>query len=1109
MNKRITKWKSEWVTCLRCRWREGSLLLLLILLGMVCAVPVCARHGKSSQPVDAGSHAEVFALAPVNQSDRRVSGVVTDESGLPIIGANVLELGVSDRGTVTDASGRFELSVTSSSSVLQVSYIGYVSQEVTVGSRSVFSLMLLEDSKLLDEVIVVGYGTQKKSNLTGAVSTVSAKALASRPISNANLALQGLAAGMNIWQNDGQANSAPAINIRGHTSLSNEGNTGPLILVDNLPTDLSRINPDDIESVTVLKDASAAAIYGARASYGVVLITTKTAKSDRLQVDVNANTAFRTFIDLPDMTTDIAAYMEYRNIFSEQTSGTDWYSPEQIAYAKRRMADHSLPSILHPNDALNPANRNDGWWEYYEITDYGKLLLRENVPTQTYNARVSQKGDRLSYAFSAEYFQQDGMMRYTSDKLQRYNLRGNATYKLTNWWDMGTTLAYTNQVYDRPSYLKEDYHTAEDDQSWNFYRLFQGYPNLPLYNPDGQPSDSGQSIALFIEGGSEIDRISETLASFNTTIHLFEDVWTIKGDASFRFTDARKDKTKLGILSGSRGPGYISSMNPSAASLTDRGSEYIVYNAYTDFHKTFVGKHDVHALLGFNQEYSHWDEMYVRVDNLLTSTLPTINLTNPSSNVEKNQEIEEWALRGAFGRVNYVFNNRYLLEASGRYDGTSRFPKDSRFVFFPSASAGWVLSNESFMSGVNKVLRLSNLKLRGSYGTLGNQNVGAYQYISTMGFNSRTDRLINGSQGSSVTQPGADNSTLTWETVRTVNGAIDLSLFDYRLDLTFDRYARYTEGMLTKSKELPGIFGADPPQSNAADLKTIGFDLTVSWRDQIKNVGGFPLNYSVRFLLSDYTGYVTRFDNPNKRLDDHYEGEKLGQIWGYETLGYFSSDAEAASWADQSAVGNGRGFQAGDLKFRDINGDGYINQGSNTLDDPGDRKVIGNSDPHYTYSLDLGGDWRGFDLRIFMHGVGKRDIYPSEGADGAVFFWGMYTSPWRNMIESNKDNWDNYGDAGYFPRRKADIAGNGELGKAQTRYLQDASFLRIKNITLGYTLPSSLTSRSHINRLRVYVSGENLLTFDHIDIPGNDPERLNGPFYPFTKVYSLGLNINF
>jgi TonB-linked SusC/RagA family outer membrane protein len=1106
MNKRITKWKSERVTCLRYRWREGSLLLLLILLGMASAVPVCARHGKSSQPVDAGSHAEVFALAPVNQSDRRVSGVVTDESGLPIIGANVLELGVSDRGTVTDASGRFELSVTSSSSVLQVSYIGYVSQEVTVGNRSVFSLMLLEDSKLLDEVIVVGYGTQKKSNLTGAVSTVSAKALASRPISNANLALQGLAAGMNIWQNDGQANSAPAINIRGHTSLSNEGNTGPLILVDNLPTDLSRINPDDIESVTVLKDASAAAIYGARASYGVVLITTKTAKSDRLQVDVNANTAFRSFINLPELTTDIAFYMESRNIFGEQTSGNDWYSPEQIAYAKRRMADRSLPSVLHPSEALNPANRSAGWWEYYEISDFQKIFYKETAPTQTYNARVSQRGERLSYTFSGEYFQQDGMMRYIRDVLARYNLRGNATYKLTGWWDAGATLAYTNQVYDRPSYFNDP--NMNSEASWNIYRLCQGYPNLPIYNPDGKPSDVGQASAHFIEGGSEIDRINETLASFNTTIRLYRDVWLIKADANFRFTDSRKERNELGVPGGFRGPDFAGYTESSKASLTDRGSKYIVYNAYTDFHKTFGGKHDVHALLGFNQEYSEWDEMFVRVDNLLTSTLPTINLTNPSSNVEKRQEIEVWALRGAFGRLNYIFDNKYLVEASGRYDGTSRFPKDSRFVFFPSASAGWVLSNESFMSGVNRALRLSNLKLRGSYGTLGNQNVDAYRYISTMGFNSTTSALINGSQPPSVTQPGADNSTLTWETVRTVNGAIDLSLFDYRFDLSFDRYTRYTEGMLTKSKELPGIFGADPPQANAADLKTVGFDLTVGWRDQLKNVGGFPLNYAVRLLLSDYTGYITRFDNPNGSLDDHYEGEKLGQIWGYETLGYFSSDAEAASWADQSAVGNGRGFQAGDLKFRDINGDGYINRGSNTLSDPGDRRVIGNSDPHYIYSLDLGCDWRGFDLRVFMHGVGKRELYPSAGADGFAF-WGMYTSPWMNASEQNRDNWDTYGDAAYFPRRKAYIAGSGELGQVQTRYLQDASFLRVKNVTLGYTLPASLVSRWHITRLRVYASGENLLTFDHIAIPGNDPERFDNAFYPFTKVISLGLNLNF
>jgi TonB-linked SusC/RagA family outer membrane protein len=1038
-------------------------------------------------------------------AQQTVTGIVSDESNEPMAGVNIRVKGAST-GVISDTKGNYSIAVADGNAALLFSYIGFTTQEITVGSRTQIDVTMIEDSQSLDEVVVVGYGTQKKVNLTGAVSTVSAKALASRPISNVNLALQGLAAGMNIWQTEGQANSAPDINLRGFTSLSNEEKTGPLILVDNIPTDISRLNPDDVESVTLLKDASSAAIYGARAAYGVVLITTKTAKSSKLQVDFNANTALRTFINLPELTTDIASYMEYRNIFGEQTSGTDWYSPEQIAYARQRMANPSLPSILHPNDALNPANKADGWWEYYEISDFQKMFYKENVPTQTYNARVSQKGERLSYALSGEYFQQDGMLRYTHDILQRYNLRGNATYKITKWWDAGATIAYTQQKYDRPSYLADDW--SGEGNSWNIYRLCQGYPNLPLYNPDGQPSDVGQQAALFIEGGNEVEQINETLASFNTTFKLFKDIWTIKADANFRFTDNRKDKLKIGIPSGSRGPSYISSMNPSSAQVTDRRSNYVVYNVYTDFNKTFADKHEVRAMVGFNQEYSEWNEFNVSVDNLLTSSLPTINLTNPASNIGKGQTIETWAVRGAFGRLNYVFDNKYLLEASGRYDGTSRFPKDSRFVFFPSASAGWILSNETFMQRVNETLKLSNLKFRGSYGTLGNQSVGAYHYISTMGFNSTTGYLINGSRPASVTQPGADNSLLTWETVRSVNFAVDLGLFDNRLDLTFEKYTRYTDGMLTKSKELPGIFGTDPPQTNAANLKTDGWELTIGWRDRVKDLFGSPLNYSARFMLSDYTGYVTKYDNPDKRLDDHYEGEEMGQIWGYETLGYFSSDAEAASWADQSAVGNGRAFLAGDLKFRDINGDGFINNGNNTVDNPGDQKVIGNDTPHFIYSLDLGADWKGFDIRIFLHGIGKRDLYPSAGADGFAF-WGMYTSGWMNMSEKNKDNWDYNGDAGYFPRRKPSIAGNGELAKTQTKYLQNAAFMRLKNVTLGYTLPTALTKNWKIERLRFYVSGENLLTFHHIEVPGNDPERFDKPFYPFTKVISLGLNLNF
>jgi TonB-linked SusC/RagA family outer membrane protein len=1023
---------------------------------------------------------------------------VVDVAGESVIGANVMEKGTTN-GAVTDVDGSFSLNVQGSNAVLQISYIGFVTQEIAAGNQTVLRVTLLEDAQALEEVVVVGYGTQKKVNLSGAVSTVSAKTLENRPVTNANLALQGLAPGMNIQMSDGHALSAPGINIRGFTSI-NGGDA--FILVDNVPVtaaELSRINPADIESASVLKDAASAAIYGARAAFGVVLITTKTAKSEKLSVDFDANYGLRSFMNFPEMVDDIYEYMMAQRVFADNPAR---FTDEQLAYAKRRVADPSLPSVLHPNDALNPSNKGAGEWEYYAISKWADILMNDYAPVQTYNVRVAQKGEKLSYALSSGLYRQEGMMKSINDVLTRYNIRGNATYKLAKWWDVGSNISFTRRTFDRPTLL---------DDSWNYYRVIQTYPYVPLFNPEGLYEDAW--VAQIYEGGRKRNVLNETQVSFNTTFKLIDDVWSIKADANFRFANELTNTNELSYVTAS-GPGLARTSGNTAASIGNSDEQYSVFNIYTDFHKTFAEKHFMLAMVGFNQEYYHGESSSIYANNLLTNSLPSIQLSGPSSSISKGHNINTRALRGVFARLNYIFDNRYILEINGRYDGTSRYPKDDRFGFFPSGSAAWVLSNESFMKGVNDALRISNLKLRGSYGVLGNQmmkdgngNEIFYPYIPTMGVTSNISRLINNGQPLAITQPGVVSGSLTWETVRTANGGVDLGLFNGKFDLGFDRFVRYTEDMLTKSKTLPAIFGVGEPRANAANLKTNGWELSLSWRDRFTLLDA-PFSYSARLLLSDSRTFITKYDNPDKLLSDYYEGQEIGEIWGYETLGYFASDAEAAGWADQSAVGNGRGFYAGDLKFKDRNGDGFINQGNNTVTNPGDRKIIGNNSYRLPYSIDLDAEWKGFDLRLFFQGIGKRQAYPSESHNGE-YFWGIYNTPWGGMIEKNLDNWDKKGDAGYYPRMKPDIANNGELAKVQTRYLQDASYLRLKNVTLGYTLPDQLTGKWRINRLRVYLTGENLLTFHHIEVPGNDPERFDNVYYPFMKVVSFGLNIGF
>jgi TonB-linked SusC/RagA family outer membrane protein len=1031
-------------------------------------------------------------------AQKQVSGKVVDVDGIAVVGASVSEKGTTN-GVVTDSKGEFNISVQNDNAVLQISYIGYVTQDITVGVQTTLNVTLVDAAQDLDEVVVVGYGTQKKVNLSGAIATISAKGLENRPVTNANLALQGLAPGMNIQMSDGHALSAPDINIRGFTSI-NGGSA--FILVDNVPVtaaELSRINPSDIESASVLKDASSAAIYGARAAFGVVLITTKTAKSEKLTVDFDANYGLRSFMDFPTISTNLYEYMVAQAVFADNPAR---FTDEQLAYAKRRMEDLSLPEVLHPDDALNPSNKAQGRWEYYAISDWADILLKNYSPVQNYNVRVAQKGEKLSYAVSGGLYQQNGMMKYNNDVLTRYNVRGNGVYKMTKWWELGSNISFTRSNFERSSLL---------DNSWNFLRVQQDYLYLPMYTPEGFFEDAW--IAQLVKGGKSVMGLNETQASFNTTINLFKDVWTIKADANFRFLNESNSSTELSYQT-SRGPGQLVTSGNRNTSMTNRADLYNVYNIYTDFHKTFAEKHFVLAMAGFNQEYFHGENLNVRADNLLTDALPTIQLSGTNSTISKGHGITTRALRGFFARLNYIYDGKYIIEMNGRYDGTSRYRKEDRFGFFPSGSAAWVVSNESFMQNLKESLRLSNLKLRGSYGVLGNQmmkdsngNEIFYPYIPTMGVTSVISPLIDGNRPLAVTQPGVVSDNLTWETVRTINGGIDLSLFNGKFDFSFDKFVRYTEDMLTKSKTLPAIFGATEPRANAADLKTKGWELSVGWRDEF-NLLDSPFSYSVRFMLADSRTWITRYDNPDKRIDDYYEGQEIGEVWGYETLGYFASDEEAAGWADQSATGNGRPFLAGDLKFKDVNNDRYINQGSNTVNDPGDRKIIGNSSYRLPYSIDLGVEWKGFDLRVFLQGIGKRQAYPPSGSEG-VFFWGFYNHYVGSMLEKNLDNWNKKGDAGYYPRMKPNVAASGELAKPQTKYLQDASFMRLKNLTLGYTLPNELTSKVKINRLRVYVTGENLLTFHHIEVPGNDPERFNNIYYPFMKVVSFGLNLNF
>lgn len=1037
----------------------------------------------------------------VQQNTITVKGIVKDKAGDPLIGVNIVVLGTSI-GVTTDLDGKFQLANVNPQTILQVSYVGYKTLQVKATEE--LSLILNEDNAILNEIVVVGYGTQKKANLSGAVYAVNSDVLENRPITNIGQGLQGIIPNLNIRIADGNSSTSPTFNVRGYTSI-NGGE--PLILVDNVPTttaELSRLNPSDINHISVLKDASSAAIYGARAAFGVILITTKVGKSEKVSVSVNANYSSRSVARLPNVVTD-----PYTVVMMKQNVGKPSYdpvfSPEMVALAKKHSEDPSLsPYESYPADPTR--------WAYFGRTNWFDETYKTS-PTYVINADISQKTQKASYFLSSEYTNQEGMLNYGNDTYERYNMRGKVDFQVLDWLRIGNNTSFANTIYDKASY---------GGLSWSdvFYNIAHNHSLLVPKNPDGTWTTDpqgwltgGRIFAIMEEAGREKKDTREFSTSFTTNIDLIKDILSVKADATFKRSNQLLKGTELPYTYRK---GQDLSITQSSKIPTAYNNSwtynYNVYNVYADFHKTFERKHFVAAVIGFNQESMREDYTSGRRDGMISTSYPTVQLATGTSTL--SETINTWAVRGAFVRLNYIFNDRYIAEFNGRYDGTSRFPKNDRYGFFPSGSAAWVLSKEQFMKGFNEAIKLDNLKLRVSYGSLGNQNVAnLYPYIPSMS-SYKSSMILDSKQPIAVSAPGLVSNSLTWEKVSTIDGGIDVLFFNNRLEGNFDYFTRFTKGMLTKSMTLPNVIGVTEPQENAADLKTKGWEISLTWRDQF-TLGNSPFNYSITTSLADSRAYITKFANPNRILSQYYVGQEIGEIWGLETEGFFQSDEEVKKHADQTNVGswnNSYLFSAGDLKFKDLNNDGFVNKGDGTVDKPGDFKIIGNSSSRLPYSIDLSADWKGFDIRAFFQGIGKRDWYPTP--DNQTF-WGIYANPWANVLVENLDYWTPENPNAYFPRPKSYVARNAneELGANQTKYLQNAAYLRLQNIMIGYTLPAFIVQKASIERLRIYFSAENLFELDHIktqmDASTLTSEANSEAIYPMQRTFSLGVSLNF
>ena len=1039
-----------------------------------------------------------------------LNGTVLDQNGIPVIGANVIEKGTTN-GTVTDFDGNFSIQV-NKNSVLTVSFIGYVSQEVAVKGGNKLNITLKEDSQALDEVVVVGYGTQKKVNLTGAVEQVTSEVFDNRSVPNVTQALQGSIPNLNINITDGKPTRTASFNVRGTTSIGQGGDA--LVLIDGVEGDPSMLNPNDIASVSVLKDAASAAIYGARGTFGVVLITTKEPNKDKTSITYSGNFSLQRPATTPNFVTD--GY-EYASHFYEAYNAWNNYSADPKNINKTQ--EFSLGWLdefkrrkeagITDEWAIDPAT---GKYIYYGNTDYYGELYKKNTFAQDHNLSVSGNNGKLNYYVSGRFYGYDGLFKYNTDDYKTMNLRAKGSIQVFDWLKIENNMEFSNMDYHNPM------NVGEGGSIWRNL-ADEGHPSSPIYNPDGTFTHSAAyTIGDFIYGKNGIDsknRILRNTTSFTTSF--LENKLHVRGDFTFRNLDRSQTQRRVAVPYSTT-EGVISYLSTKYNDLQEykRETNYIATNIYADYEDTFNDAHYFKGMVGYNYEQSTSNGLKVLRNGLLFEDSENINMALGDA-ITTSGEYNRWRVAGGFFRFNYAFKDRYLVEVNGRYDGSSKFPVDQQWAFFPSISGGWRLSEEAFWNVKPEVL--SDIKIRASYGSLGNGNVSPYSYMELLGI-STSGRVLNGLKNKYTSAPGVMPDGLTWETATTTDIGADFGTLNGRLRFSGDYYIRKTTDMYTVGETLPDIFGATSPKGNYADMTTRGWEITLTWRDQFQ-LADKPFNYEIRGTLSDYISTIDRYNNKDGKLSDYYAGQRVGEIWGYVTEGLFQSQEEIDNHADQTLIQSSsqRVTYPGDVKIKDLNGDGVIDYGQNTVDDHGDKTIIGNSLPRFAYSVNLSANWNNFFFSAFFQGVGRQHWYPSN----ECIFWGQYNRPYNNLPEWHLDNyWTEDNRDAYLPR----YAGYNSSIKStpQTRYLQNAAYIRLKNLQLGYNLPQTVTSKLRMQNARVYISAENLWCWsplykhtrdlDVTNISGSDPDLTNGKSgdghsYPQMTSVSLGVSLTF
>ncbi len=1008
--------------------------------------------------------------------DRRISGRVTDEKSESLPGVNILLKG-TQRGTVTDAEGRFTIDVPDNQAVLVFSFVGYVNEELVVGNRNVIDISMQVDEKSLEELVVVGYGTQSKANLTGAVSQVGAKEIENRPVADLGSALQGTMAGMVVTRTNGQPGAENLqIQVRGATSAN--GNVNPLLMVDGVPAPintLQTLNPADVENVTVLKDAAAAAIFGAQAAGGVIMVTTKKGSSGKAVFEYSNLFGVDWMQNVPGRISLMDEAL-YTNLSNKNAGLAPAFSDNELDLIRRKVEYY-----IHPVDT--------NYYVYYNQQDFTKQMIRDYTSMQTHNLSARGGTDQFNYLASFGVYTKQGAFRDGPDRFDRYNARLNMGAKLNRYLSLESRVTFTKRKQEAPSI---DVGSLLDH---SFRRRMQN----PIFTPEGRLSSAAgefQSVyAILVEGGYNNRDDSDLNGVF--TLKAADFIKGLQLRAIYGTQMNRRDQdlfSRTVELWQRTFPNLYINL-PNSYTVT-RGA----YNAnnlqfLADYHLNIGAKNNLDFLAGYQFEDVRSTSLVTAARNLVSNDLPALGLGDNTTKTN-SEAIATYANQSFFGRVNYSYDNRYLLEATVRSDESSRLAPGLRTKVFPSASAGWNIHQESWFM---KRSPISQLKLRASWGQLGSalaNIIGNYDYLSML---LRNDNMLMGAPSTRSAyfyQNVVPSSRLTWETVETTNGGIDLGLFNHKLSLSADYYVKYNRNMLTPL-QLPATFGVGTPRVNNGVLKSWGWELEGNYRDKAGE-----LSYSLGFNLSDNKNKLIKYAGRTTVSTGRVailEGYPLNSIWGYQTDGLFQSADEVANWAFQNNLTG-----PGDVKYIDQNGDNRISIGSGTLADHGDLVYLGTDQPRLTFGINGSLAWKGLDFSFFLQGVGSRKFVPSRGAVNPQ------EAAWVQPLTVHMDYWTEENRNATFPRP---YMGGGHNFLNADWWTLNGGYMRLKNVQLGYSLPEKLLSKVKVSRARIYMSGQDLLTFSRLGQFNKifNPEYVhNAAFpYPFPATAAMGLNLTF